>query len=416
MKKIFSSIFALLLILLIYQFFITFLINKREYKYSLLTNNNKYLIKENYKRRKGVNMYSFLISDNNKNNFVYSYKGNLNRQSRIIKDIVSYNNNGLYCIAPVLKNDSIENIVCKYDNKLVSYTYLKQIGNIEVDNFINSLSSSNYKVNLSYRDINSAKTQYNNISFYNDIDSNLYFTVWNYKELYLINNNEVKDEFLLENDLYENKYSIISGEHFILANPDEDYDSFIVVNIKETGQDKIVSDEDISSNIYYNGSYKGKVYLTDINNKKQYVIDPKKETIESLDNPKYYNGNKLVDIDISELIVEKKYFIDYIIPDNIVKKYGNEVIYSEDNYYYQENGSLYQIVGNNYDYKILLFRFDDLKELKVLNGNIYFISGDTVYMYNNKLGLKKIIENRELIYNYKNIFGVYEKRNSHILK
>ena len=85
------------------------------------------------------------------------------------------------------------------------------------------------------------------------------------------------------------------------------------------------------------------------------------------------------------------------------------MLYTENNYYYQNNGSVYKIVGDNYEYKVLLFKFDDLKELKVLNGNLYFISYDTVYMYNDKIGLKKVIEDRELIYNYKNIFDVYEK-------
>lgn len=409
MKKLFNTMIALLIFLLIYQFFVTFLINKRDYNYSLATKDNDYLVKEKYNRKKGVNMYSFLITDKDKNSFVYSYKGNLNRQSRVLKDIISYNNNDLHCIAPVFKNDSIESVVCKYKKQLVSYTYLKQIGNTEVDNFINNLSSTGYKVNLDYKDINSAKTAHGNISFYNDIDSNLYFTIWNYRGVYLINNNNVVDEDLLNNDLYENKYSIVSGEYFIVANPDDNFDSFKIVNIKEKGQDSIESSDDISSNNYFNGSYKGKVYLTDNINKKQYVLDPKKETIEALETPKYYDGKKLVDIDINELISTEKHFIDNEIPLEISKKYGDNVLYTEDNYYYQNNGAVYKIVGDNYDYKVLLFKFDDLKELKVLNGNIYFISYDTVYMYNDKIGLKRVIEDRELIYNYKNIFGVYEK-------
>lgn len=409
MKKIFKTLVAILLFLLIYQLIVTFFINKRDYNYSVKTDNNEFIVKEKYERKKHVNMYSFLITDRENNNFVYSYKGDLNRQSKVVKDIISYNNNGLYCIAPVLKNDSIESIVCKYDKKLVTYNYLKQIGNKEVDNFINNLTSSKYKVNLEYKNINDAKTVYQNISYYNDIDANLYFTIWNYKSVYLINNNNVVEEFLLDNDLYENKYSIVCGEHFIIANPDDKYDSFYVVNIKETGQDKIESEEDISSNIYYNGVYKGKVYLTDITNKKQYVINPNKETIECLEKPKYYNGKKLVDIDISELIVEKKYFINDLIPDELIKKYGNNILYTEGNYYYKDKGNVYKIVGDNYDYKILLFSFDNLQELKALNGNLYFINHDTVYMYNDKIGIKRLIEDRELIYNYKNIFDVYEK-------
>ena len=72
------------------------------------------------------------------------------------------------------------------------------------------------------------------------------------------------------------------------------------------------------------------------------------------------------------------------------------------------DGSVYQIVSDYYDQKVKLFQLDDFKELKVLNNNIYGVSNDTVYIYNNKIGLKKAIVNRELIYNYKNIYDVYE--------
>ena len=95
MKKLFNTMIALLIFLLVYQFFVTFLINKRDYNYSLATKDNDYLVKEKYNRKKGVNMYSFLITDKDKNSFVYSYKGNLNRQSRVLKDIISYNN--IFC-------------------------------------------------------------------------------------------------------------------------------------------------------------------------------------------------------------------------------------------------------------------------------------------------------------------------------
>ena len=66
------------------------------------------------------------------------------------------------------------------------------------------------------------------------------------------------------------------------------------------------------------------------------------------------------------------------------------------------------IVSDYYDQKVKLFQLDDFKELKVLNNNVYGVSNDTVYIYNNKIGLKKAIVNRELIYNYKNIYDVYE--------
>lgn len=409
MKKMFNIVIILGVLALLYQFFIMLFVNKRNSNYSVLTDDDSYLIKEDYKREKDINMYTFLITDKEKNNFVYSYQGDLNKQSKVIKDVINYKKDNLNCIAPVFKNNKIENIVCKYNGELVSYTYLDQIGNVDVDNFIEVLSNSKYDFDDSFRKINNSKTDYQNISFYNDIDPNLYFTIWNYNSLYVINqkNTELKD--LLNKDSYENTYAILDNKFYVVVDTDSSFNSFYVVNIKDGGKTKVSADGSVSNNIYYNGIYKNEIYFTDIENKKQYIINPAKEEINLLDTPKYYDGSKLKDVDISELTTEKKYFVKHIIPDTLKNKYGDSIIYSNQNYYYSKDGAVYSIIGNNYDYKVLLFKFDAFNEVKVLNGNVYGINKDTVYMYNNKIGLKKVLTNRELIYNYKNIFDVYEK-------
>lgn len=409
MKKMFNIVLVLGIISILYQFFVTIFVTRRNANYSVLTDNNSYMVKEDYKRKGETNMYSFLITDHNKNSYVYSYEGDLNKQSRVIKDIVSYDNTNISCIAPVFKNERIENIVCKYNNELVSYSYLKQISNSDIDKFLNQLSNSKYKVNSEFRDINSVKTDYNNISYYNDIDSDLYFTIWNYKNLYIINNNKVVDKDLLEKDSYENTYGTLVDKFYILVNTDLSFNSFYIVNIKDGGKVKIEADDSISNNMYFNGSYNKKLYLTDIDNKHQFVIDPIKEEIKRVDNPKYFDGKKLVDVDILDLTSTKKYFVKQIIPNKLVKKYGEGLVFSNQNYYFEKDGSVYTIIGNNYEYPLKLFSFDSFKEFKVLNGNVYGINKDTVYMYNSKVGLKKVINHRELIYNYKNIFDVYEK-------
>lgn len=409
MKKMFNIVIVLGILAIIYQFFVTIFINKRNANYSVLTNDNSYLIKEDYKRIGETNMYSFLIKNRNKENFVYSYQGNLNKQSRVIKDVISYNDNNLSCIAPVFNNKSIENIVCRYNGELVSYTYLKQMNNDKIDDFINNLSSSKYKINLDFKDINSAKKDYYNIAYYDNIDSDLYFTIWNYNSLYIINNNKVIKKDLLEKDLYENEYGILVDKFYVLANTDTSFSSFYIVNIKDGGKAKIESDDSISKNIYFNGIYNKNLYITDIDNKAQYIINPKQETIKKMDSPKYYDGTKFKNVDITELTSIKKYFVQHNIPSELVNKYGNNIIFSNQNFYYEKDGSVYEIVGNNFDYAVKLFQFDSFNELKVVNGNIYGINKDTVYMYNNNIGLKKIIGDRELIYNHKNIFDIYEK-------
>ena len=76
-------------------------------------------------------------------------------------------------------------------------------------------------------------------------------------------------------------------------------------------------------------------------------------------------------------------------------------------YYYVDDSNVYQVINNK---KVLLFNLDKFREMKVVNGNLFGISNDTLYLYN-KNGLKKVLSNRELIYNSSNIYDVYIKEN-----
>ena len=61
------------------------------------------------------------------------------------------------------------------------------------------------------------------------------------------------------------------------------------------------------------------------------------------------------------------------------------------------------------DNPILLWKMDGIKEIQVVGDTIYFIKGDTIYYYNNANGIRRVIKNNELNYNYTNIYGVYRK-------
>ena len=141
------------------------------------------------------------------------------------------------------------------------------------------------------------------------------------------------------------------------------------------------------------------------------VLTEKIEEVGSGKKSKYFDGESLKEVDISELVNEKKYFIYEKIDEKISSKYsGLNLIYSHDSYYYKDsNNNVYQVLKDFPDYKILLFKFDDFKEMKVVNNNVFGIVGDTVYMYNNNIGLRKVAQNRELVYNYQNIYDIYYK-------
>lgn len=413
MKKMITVVFILGALSLLYQFFVLFIMNNHEASYSIKTSENSYMIEEEYNKKGGFNIYYLKIEDKNKKVFVASYDKNLNRQSRIVKDVIEYKNNNLYCIAPVLKDKEIENISCLFNDKQVSLSYLHQIGNTEVDSFISTLKKDGYNVNDEIdKSTNVIKTE-NNISIYDELDEDMFVTIWGYKDLYILNNQNITDKDLLSKDSYFNDYGILCGKYYVVMNSDDsDFISFYVVNIKDGGKAKIDFDYAISKNSYFNGIYDGKIYLTDIGYSRQYIINPATEKIEEVGTSKeskYYDGETLKSVDISYLTNEKKYFVDKKLDDEVTSKYKDyPLIESYGNYYYLDSdGSVYQIVGDYFDYKVLLFKFDDFKEMKLVNNNIYGISKDTIYMYNNAIGLRKVATYRELNYNYKNMYDIY---------
>lgn len=415
MKKMITVVLLLGAIALIYQFFVSFVISKHDANYSIMTSDNSYMIKENYKKEKDFNMYSLLIEDKSKNTFAAIYNVDLNRSSRIIKDVKEYSDGNLVCIAPILKDKKIENISCKLDNNQVSITYLHQIGNTSINNFINSLKQEGYTFNNEIDSNNNISSTSSNISTFDNLEDNLYVTMWGYKGVYILNQNKIEYKDYLSKDSYFNTYSILCDKYYVSLDTDEtEINAFYVANIKDGGKAHIDFDFSLSKNSYINGIYKGKVYVTDIDKRVEYAINPASEKIEEVGsgaNAKYFDGESLKKVDISELVNEKKYFLDSKIDESISSKYnGQNLIYSHDSYYYKDsNNNVYQVLKDFPDYKILLFKFDEFKEMKVKNNNIFGIVGDTVYMYNNNIGLKKVAQNRELTYNYQNIYDIYYK-------
>lgn len=416
MKKMINIVFILGALSLLYQFFVMFLMNKHNAVYSLKTSNNSYMINENYEKSRKYNMYYFLITDQNKQNFVYSINRNLNRQARIIKEIKTYQNNNLYCIAPVFKKKIIDSVLCKLDETQVSTTYLKQIGNNDIINFTANLKKDGYTLNEELdKDVPIKSSYGKNISIYDELDESVYITLWGYNGVYILNNGAVEYRDFLRYDHYENDFAMLVDKFYISINTDNtEYGSFYVVNIKDGGRAQIDSDFTISRNSYFNGIYNKKLYYTDIDNRKQYILDPSNEElieVSSNGKGKFYDGEKLIDIDMNELVSTKKYFNHTKVDEKLQQKYPDKQIFTtlKNKYYLDGDGSVYKIVGDYSDYKILLFKIAGFKEMKVVNDKVFGISGDTVFYYSDKKGLRKAAYDRELTYNYRNIFDVYEK-------
>jgi hypothetical protein len=76
-------------------------------------------------------------------------------------------------------------------------------------------------------------------------------------------------------------------------------------------------------------------------------------------------------------------------------------------YYFESNGTFYRSNIKYEDSATKLFSIDKVSDWKIVDNNLLIMSNDTLYLYNDEIGLKKIISNNEFKYNYNNIYNLY---------
>ena len=208
---------------------------------------------------------------------------------------------------------------------------------------------------------------------------------------------------------------MLVNKYYIIFNTDKMdkkvyYKELIIYDLNKNKVSYLELPENLSIDTYINGIFDHKLYITDVDSEIQYCINPKKKKIEKVGNREdgFYtvHNEKLVSGELENNIFEK-----FAINANILKLYKTEEIFKDLEYYYfkTEGGDVYQVINHNYKHPIKLFSFDNIKELKIGNGYIHFVVDDTIYVYNDEVGLKPVIRDNELKYNYKNIYDVWKK-------
>ena len=136
--------------------------------------------------------------------------------------------------------------------------------------------------------------------------------------------------------------------------------------------------------------------------KKEYTLDLKQEKLTEISKEGkyiiYHNGNKMT-------ASKSDFFLKDQIFDNksdSQKEVGNYV-------YYEKNNRIYKYLKGYESHPILLLELTDIKEWYLKEKEILLLKGNTLYSYNDGNGLRKIVENNELNYNYKNIYQLGEK-------
>ncbi len=360
----------------------------------------KYNINEKFYIENKNHNYEFKIT-NKKETYSFILNNNVNKRKKIIKDIKIYKKNNIKCIIPIYVKDISKNIYCLENNNQVSNYYLK-----DNDNFKSIIEDTKkYKVNLpsdseKYKEFKKIKVYQNNIN------DNTAYIIWNYKGIYILKNNELKQQKFLNYDLYDNIMSTTTSNYFVL------FENSNVMGIEKIHYYDIKNDkynifklkDKISKDSYINGVYDDLIYVTDNKKKIQYTINVKKEKIEEVGKEELgytkYTNKKKEEMNKSDFFMKEQLFDNEKIENKKITN-SKDLVKEDQIYYYLDNNKFYKNI-NGYN-SILLFELDNIKDWKINNKDLIIFVDDLVYIYNDELGLRKIIEYNELNYNYKNI-------------
>ena len=159
---------------------------------------------------------------------------------------------------------------------------------------------------------------------------------------------------------------------------------------------------------YINGVYDNKLYIFDKSDKRQFEFDPYTDEINlvgTVDNEGIViNNGKKESISVYDLEKSEVKFTEDL---SIYSKLDYDAIYVDDDYaVYSKEGTYYKVYNDYVDIPIYLFYEPDIHNVKVANGNVYYIKGDLLYKHNS-FGSFVVASRNEFIYNYDNIFDVY---------
>lgn len=414
MKKIIPICISLFLIFLFYEFIVILFVKHYEYKYDFNTEKNEvFSIEEEYNYKNKKHLYDLKIKKANKT-YIYKLEHNYHKDKTIIEDLYYFKDGNNECIFPLFKDDVYTSPECIINDKLVSYEYLRQ-NDIKIEKLEKFLDKKKYRIERKNRE----KTKINgtalSINYYDDIIENYNIIVWNYKGYFSINSKKVFNKDIVDFDIYDSRYISKTKDRLYVMNASSDetgFDYIYTVNLKNGSPDKIdVVEYELSTNIYFNGSYKNEMYLLDCSDNKQYKINLKDEKLVEVSKEnkvKYYDGKVLLSKKLDSISNNNIKFKEGISNSNIEKLYNTEEIQKNNGHYYfkDKDGNFYQTIGNDYKNSILLFNMKDLEEWSVVDDTIFGIKDDKLYVYNDSYGLYPIIEYSEFAYRKKNMYGV----------
>ena len=365
----------------------------------------KYQVKELFKKNKKEHTYQFVITKG-KEKYSYLIHNNANKRKKIIKEIKVYKEGNLQCIIPIYKKTMDQDIYCLKDHVQTS-NYILQ----EDENYQTILKQAK-KYKIKKIKTQDTKKEYKNISYYpKNIPEGYVVIIWNYKGIIGISRDNTFYQKFLEKDLYDNIMATTTSRYFVLfENTSVNGISKIHYYDLNNNKYKVMTLKNIiSKDSYINGVVNDLIYVTDKKQKKQYTINIKKEKIEEVGNEenqfiKYENGQDRY-MTLRDFFEQNQYFDNEKITNEKVtssKDLTQEGVY----YYYLEEDGFYRKM--NHGNKELLFVEPEIAAWKVQKEDIILHKEDMLFLYNDQVGLQKLLEYNEIKYNNNAIYYVWK--------
>jgi len=408
-KRVVSLTILIIIVVLGLQFLVTKFTKNYTNKYDIYVDDNKFSIVETY-LKDNDDSYDIEISDGT-NTFYYVIANSFNKQKKIITNIEYFKNGEDICIYPVLKDNTSSYIECISNGSLYSgYTYSNQDF---IQNIINSLKEKGYTFDEAS---DSTTKQYGSISLYtNNLKETDKIVMWQYKGIYVLDNDSESSVMNLSFDKYENKLGTLVDKYYIMPDYTNssvlEFSSITVVDLSNMKQFKIYLDYTLSSNTYVNGVIDNKLYYTDPSNLLQVEVNPKNKNSRligsnDIGGQNYINGN-WENANIYDFTTNEIKFTN--IPD-FSYSYREIVDGKSSYYYYTSDGDIYQLIKGHLDNPILIYKASNLNNFRAVGSDIYYVVDNTLYYFNIVNGSVPILISNDLIYNTANRISVYRNK------
>ena len=357
------------LLLVIASLFIIFIyvyITPKNYELKYKVNN--ITVKETYNKEDKYYLFEYTHKNNRYKSVIYN---DYTKSRKLIKEIKIVNIDNSTCIVPLSKELSVRPL-CSNASQNISYHLIENAENKLDESYFEKIKPINEK----YKNIS--------INYLNDRA----FIIWYYNGMHIINKDSKKSISLFDKDVYEIDLAAILNNYFIIPNYDDEY-YFDLVYLYDIEKDKKITwelNKTISFDSYVMGGLDNSLYLFDKKQKIEYELVPHKKKLRKV-TPKVLKNGIFHNISSNKLLNNKEVF-----------SYNYPVCFE------LKDNKLYKVID---DYKELISKNDVTFLVHQDKNEVYYLVGDSLYMYNDIYGEVKLMSNFEWNFNYENLIFVY---------